>query len=166
MMKGILLSVVLLACMGIGRAMAHARKKRLETIADLLAAMRVLRLRMLNSHEPVGVLLCRSESQLFCDIGNGCHNGNTLEECWLQFRANAKQHVELSALSDQDLHALDEFFRELGKSSREEQNLLFSRTIDAFEEQHGQAKGKYADGAKLFTALGTLIGIALCVLMV
>lgn len=166
MLKGILLSVVLLACMGTGRVMAHARKKRLETIADLLAAMRVLRLRMLNSHEPVGALLSRSESQLFCDIGKGYHNGNTLEECWLKFRANAKQHVELSPLTDSDLHILDDFFRELGKSSREEQNLLFSRSIDALEEYHGQAKQKYTEGAKLFTALGTLIGIAVCVLMV
>jgi len=128
--------------------------------------MRVLRLRMLNSLEPVGILLRKSEAQLFCDIGKNLHCGSTLEETWLQLRENAGRHSELAALSEADLRILDMFFHSLGTSSREEQNALFARVIDEMEDAQVHAKGNYADAAKLYTALGTLIGIAVCVLIV
>ena len=166
MLKGILLSVVLLSCAGIGRALSNARRNRVEVLGELLAAMRVLRLRMLNSMEPIGILLRRSESQLFCDIGKNLHSEGTLEESWQYFRANAKRHVELSALSERDLKILDVFFRGLGRSGRDEQNQLFGSIIEEMEAAQMNARGKYADAAKLYTALGTLIGIGLCVLIV
>lgn len=166
MLKGILLSVVLLSCAGIGRALSNARKKRMEVIGDILAAMRVLRLRMLNSLEPVGILLRKSELQLFCDIGKNLHSGNTLRESWNYFRNHAKRHVELSALTERDLHILDEFFQHLGRSGRDEQEEMFANMISELEETQMQAKHKYAEAAKLYTALGTLIGIAVCILIV
>lgn len=152
--------------MGAGRAISNSRRKRLNVLSDLLAAMRVLRLRMLNSMEPIGILLRRSESQLLCDIGKDLHSGATLEESWLHFRANARRHVELSSLNEEDLRILDVFFHGLGKTGRDEQNELFSSVIGSMEEAQMHAKGKYADAAKLYTALGALIGIAVCVLIV
>lgn len=166
MLKGILLSVVLLSCAGIGRALSNARKKRLDVLGELLAAMRVLRLRMLNSMEPIGILLRKSEAQLFCDIGKNLYSGNNLKESWQYFRENAKRHVDLSALLECDLHILDTFFHSLGRSGREEQNELFSNVISEMEDAQMQAKSKYTDAAKLYTALGTLVGIAVCVLIV
>lgn len=156
----------MLSCAGIGRALSNARKKRVEVLGDILAAARVLRLRMLNSMEPIGILLRKSESQLFCDVGKNLHEGNTLKESWLDFRGNSKRHVELSALTEGDLHILDVFFQGLGRSGRDEQDVLFSNVISELEEAEMQSKGKYADAAKLYTALGTLIGIGVCILIV
>ena len=61
---------------------------------------------------------------------------------------------------------LDVFFRGLGRSGRDEQNQLFGSIIEEMEAAQMNARGKYADAAKLYTALGTLIGIGLCVLIV
>lgn len=158
--------MVLLSCAGIGRTLSNARKKQVEVLGDILAAMRVLRLRMLNSLEPVGILLRKSEMQLFCDIGKNLHSGSTLMDSWEYFRNNARRHTELCALSEKNLHVMDVFFRGLGRSGREEQDEMFSSIISELEEAQMQAKHKYLDAAKLYTALGTMVGIGVCILIV
>lgn len=166
MVKGILLLVIMLACAGIGRTMSGVRRKRCEFIGETLAALRVLRLRMLNSMEPLGVLLRKAQLQLFCDLGNSLRSGCTLQECWTEIRAQQyRQRGELSMLSAEDIKILDDFFRELGKSGRDEQAELFALTIARFEEAQTEARSRYGDASKMFTALGTLAGIGICVMI-
>ena len=61
---------------------------------------------------------------------------------------------------------LDSFFQNLGQSGREEQCTLFSTVIARMEEEQSQARRRYADASRVYTALGTLIGIGICVLIV
>ena len=136
-------------------------------LGDILTAMRVLRLRMLNSMEPVGMLLRKSELFLFRELGNGLWEGNTLSECWLQMRDSfTKRGSPLDSLTPDDLTLMDCFFAGLGKSSREEQNSLFAVCITQLEEAQNHARNHFADGAKLFTALGALVGVGICVMIV
>lgn len=136
-------------------------------LSDILAAMRVLRLRMLNSMEPVGVLLRKSELFLFRELGNGLWEGTSLAECWIKMRqAFIRRGQPLDCLSQEDLKLMDTFFESLGRSGREEQNNLFALCIGEMEEALMHARGSFADAAKLFTALGALIGVGICILVV
>lgn len=129
--------------------------------------MRVLRLRMLNSMEPLGILLRKSDSKLFRNLGNDLWEKGSLSECWrLTREAEGKRGGLLLGLDAMDLRILDEFFLNLGKSGREEQNALFASVIAQMEEVQQQAKRSYADASKLYTTLGTLVGIGICVLIV
>ena len=51
------MSLILIACAGAGRLLSNARRRRTEALGEMLTAMRVLRLRMMNSMETLGILL-------------------------------------------------------------------------------------------------------------
>lgn len=167
MLKAMLLVVILLACTAVGRSLSGARRRRAEVLGELLAAMRVLRLRMLNSMEPLGILLRKSDSQLFRQLGNELRAGASLRDCWQERRAvETLRGGALDSLGADDLAILDGFFHHLGGSGRDEQSELFSGAIAAMEEAQTHARRSYADASKVYTALGTLVGIGLCVLIV
>ena len=167
MAKFLLLSMILVSCTGVGRALSGARKRRADMLADILAAMRVLRLRMLNSMEPVGVLLRKSELFLFRELGNGLWEGSSLAECWEGMRAAfSKRGHPLDCLTAEDLAIMDLFFSNLGKSGRMEQNNLFASCIARLEEAQSAARNHFTDGAKLYTALGALVGVSICILII
>lgn len=167
MLKAVLLSVILLACAGVGRALSNGRRRRAELLDELLAAMRVLRLRMLNSMEPLGILLRKSDARLFQQLGNSLWEGGGLGACWQETRrAQARRGGALDCLSQEDLTLLDGFFQNLGASGREEQCALFSAVIERMEEAQARARRHYAETSRVYTALGTLVGIGVCVLIV
>ena len=167
MLKAVLLVLILLSCTAVGRSISNMRKCRCELLGELLAAMRVLRLRMLNSMEPLGVLLRKSDSRLFCELGNALWEGGNLQQCWQDKRRDEHRRSGLlSGLNEADLHILDTFFQNLGRSGRDEQNQLFAAAIESLEESQVQARQHYLDSSKLCTALGSLIGIAICILIV
>ena len=167
MVKVALLSLILILCTGVGRLLSNARRRRADMLSDILAAMRVLRLRMLNSMEPVSVLLRKSELFLFRELGNGLWEGGSLAESWSKLRdAFVRRGHPLDCLSQEDIHLMDMFFSGLGLSGREEQNNLFSACIAQLEDACSAARSSFADGAKLVTALGALVGVGICVLIV
>lgn len=133
----------------------------------MLAAIRVLRLRMLNSMEPLGILLRKADCELFKRLGNSLWEGAGLSESWMQMREEEmRRDGLLLGLENGDLQILDEFFLNLGKSGRDEQCELFSSVIARMEDALQKAKQNYADTTKLYTALGTLVGIGICVLVI
>lgn len=167
MLKGILLSVILLAGAGTGKMLSNARRRRFELLGELLAAMRVLRLRILNSMEPLGILLRKSDSKLFRDLGNSLREDCSLWECWQELRdAGLKRGCALDCLAEDDVRLLDGFFQRLGGSGREEQMELFSGCIAQLEEAQAQARRNFSEASKTYTALGALVGIAVCILIV
>ncbi len=167
MLKAGLLAVVLLACTAVGRSLSGARRRRAEALGELLAGMRVLRLRMLNSMEPMGILLRKSDAKLFRELGNELGAGASLSECWQARRERERSRGgALDSLEEDDVILLDGFFRRLGGSGRAEQGELFNHSIAAMEEAQAHARRSYADASKVYTALGTLVGIGLCVLIV
>lgn len=167
MLKGILLSIILVAGAGAGKMLSSARKRRFDLLGELLAAMRVLRLRMLNSMEPLGILLRKSDSRLFRDLGNALREDCGLRECWEELRlAATRRGCMLDSLIEDDLRLLDGFFQRLGGSGREEQMELFSFTIAQLEEAQTQARKCFSDASRTYTALGALVGIAVCILIV
>ena len=167
MLKGVLLLLILLACTAVGRSLSGARRRRAEVLSELLAAMRGLRLRMLNSMEPLGILLRKSDSRLFHQLGNELRVGANLYDCWRERCVQeTRRGGALDSLASEDIVVLDGFFRHLGGSGREEQSELFSGVIAEMEEAQTHARRSYADASKVYTALGTLVGIGLCVLIV
>lgn len=167
MIKAMLLCLILFACTGAGRALSAGRKRRAEALNELLAALRVLRLRMLNSLEPAGVLLRKSEAGLLRDLGNRLWEGETLAESWLALRSEEQQRGRrLDSLTDGDLNLLDDFFRELGGSGREELSTRFSIAIAGLEEAYDGARKRFADVSKTYTALGALVGVGVCIMIV
>lgn len=129
--------------------------------------MRVLRLRMLNSLEPMGILLRKSDSILFRTLGNSLWEGDNLQESWYKLQQKEiKRGKMLDSLTNQDLELLNQFFENLGKSSRNEQCLLFSSIISQMEEAQAQAKRAYSESSRVYTALGALAGIGICILVV
>lgn len=167
MLKEIMLALIPLGCAGAGRIMANAKKRRAETMGEILAAVRVLRIRMLNSMEPLSVLLRKSDSALFCDLGNSLWIGSTLSECWAeQKKAGCRKGGALDSFTEADLRILDGLFENLGKSGREEQAEMFARVIAEMEESQAGARKKQAEAAKMYTALGALAGLTVSILLV
>ena len=167
MLKEIMLILIPIGCAGTGRVMANAKKRRAELLGEILAAVRVLRIRMLNSMEPLSVLLRKSDSSLFCDLGNSLWVGSSLSECWAeQKRTGTKRGGMLDSLGESELHVLDELFENLGGSGRDEQAELFGRVISQLEEMQDAARKKQTESAKMYTALGALAGVMIAILMV
>ena len=167
MLKGALLAVVLLACTAVGRSLSGMRRRRAEALNELLAAMRVLRLRMLNSMEPLGILLRKSDCRLFRLLGGDLRGSANLYDSWRERCVQeTRRGGTLDSLTSGDIVLLDGFFKHLGGSGREEQSELFSGVIAGMEEAQTHARRSYADASKVYTALGTLVGIGLCVLIV
>jgi len=167
MLKGLLLCTVLISCACIGRAMSNGRKRRANILGELLAGMRVLRLRMLNSLEPLGILLRKSDARLFHKLGNSLWEGSSLMECWEKLRdGETKRGKSMDCLTEEDILILNDFFLKLGGSGRDEQNELFSQIIPRLEEAHSDARRRFADASKTYTALGALAGVGLCIIIV
>lgn len=167
MFKGLLLTLILLACTCMGRMLSNVRRRRFEILNDLLAAIRVLRLRILNSMEPLGILLRKADCELFKRLGDSLWEGAGLSESWLQMREEEMRRGGLlTGLNNSDMRILDEFFLSLGKSGRDEQCELFSSVIDRMEDAQQEARQGYMEATKLYTTLGTLVGIGICVLII
>lgn len=167
MLKAILLTVVLAACACGGRSLCCGMKRRSTMLADLLAGLRVLRLRMLNSMEPIGVLLRKSDAALFKRLGDSLREGTSLQVCWQELRlAEMRRGGMLDSLAADDVELLDDLFRHLGQSGREEQSELFTAVIARMEEACSAAQKRFLDASKTYTALGALMGVALCILLV
>lgn len=164
MLKGLLLVLITAACAGMGRVFSNARRRRSELLGELLGAVRVLRIRVLNSAEPVSVLMEKSELPLFRNLAEGMQRCGSLEEAWAEMKRKATREME--PLMESDRALLDEFLNRLGKSGRKEQDELFSLTIARLEEAQTQAKNRFADASRTFTALGALVGAAICILIV
>ena len=166
MLKGILMSLILIACAGAGRLLSNARKRRTEALSEVLTAMRVLRLRMMNSMETLGILLRKSDSVVFKAVGNALWEGEGLNECWRHVRdAAVRRGGALDSLTDADMALLDDFFSKLGNSGRDEQGRLFSESIAALEDAQTHARDKYREAQRLYTSLGALIGAGVCILI-
>lgn len=167
MLKGIMLVAVCVGCALTGRILANAKKRRAEVIGETLAAVRVLRLRMLNSMEPISILLRKSDSALFRDLGNSLWVGSSLAECWAQEKQRAtKKGGMLDSLSAEDLEILDALFDNLGKNGRDEQNELFSGVVAQLEEAQSGARRKQVEAARMYTALGALTGVMIAILLI
>ena len=167
MVKALLLVLVLLACAAAGRSLSNGRRRRSELLSELLAGMRVLRLRMLNSMEPLGILLRKSDAALLRDLGNRLWEGESLAESWIAMRTEEiKRGRRLDCLTEHDMRILDGFFRKLGISGREEQSELFTASIAELEEAYSGARKLFAEASKTYTALGALIGVGICIIII
>lgn len=167
MLKAILLTVILAACACGGRSLCCGMKRRSNMLSDLLAGLRVLRLRMLNSMEPIGVLLRKSDAALLRRLGDCLRDGHGLQACWQQLRlSESRRGGMLDCLTTDDVAILDDLLRNLGQSGREEQSELFAATIARMEDACSVARQRFLDASKTYTALGALMGVALCILLV
>ena len=167
MLKEILLAVIPIGCAGAGKILSNGKKRRAEIVGEILAALRVLRLRMLNSMEPLSVLLRKSDSLLFRELGNSLWVGSNLSECWaLQKKLSMKKGGLLDSLTSEDMEILDILFEKLGKSGREEQGELFASVIERLEEVQISARKKQTEAARIYTALGALAGVTIAILII
>lgn len=167
MLKEIMLAAIPLGGAAAGKILANAKKRRSELIGEILAAVRVLRLRMLNSMEPLSILLRKSDCLLFRDLGNSLWVGSSLQECWsLQKKQCMKKGGMLDSLTDSDSAILDALFERLGQNGRDEQNELFASVISQLEEAQLSAGRKQIEAMRLYTALGALSGIMIAILIV
>lgn len=164
MIKGILLILIVTACTAAGRMLSNVRRRRSELLGELLGAVRVLRIRVLNSAEPVSALMRRSDLPMLRNLAEVMGTGIPVEEAWERLKLKASG--EMDSLDASDRLILDDFFSHLGKSGRDEQDELFSATIARLEDAQSQAKSRLADASRTFTALGALIGVAICILIV
>ena len=167
MLKEIMLAAIPIGCAGAGKILSNAKKRRAEVISEILAALRVLRLRMLNSMEPLSVLLRKSDSLLFRELGNSLWVGSSLHECWQhQKKLSLKKGGLLDSLIREDIEILDLLFEKLGKSGRDEQGELFQSVIERLEEAQHSAKRKHSEAARMYTALGALAGVMIAILII
>ncbi len=167
MLKEVLLAAIPIGCAGAGKILSNGKKRRAEVIGEILAALRVLRLRMLNSMEPLSVLLRKSDSLLLRELGNSLWVGSSLSECWaLQKKLSVKKGGLLDSLTAEDIEILDILFDKLGKSGRDEQGELFSTVIERLEQAQIGARRKQTEAARIYTALGALAGVTIAILLV
>ena len=162
-MKEILLILIIGACAASGSAFSYGRKRRHDALVGYLDAMRVLRIRILNSSEPLEILLGRSELGAFQSLALEIAGGKSTDEAWQTWKTRNRKEME--CLTETDVGILDEFFSHIGRTGKDEQDALFSMTLERMETASAQAKVRHAESAKTFTALGALAGIAVCILI-
>ena len=69
-------------------------------------------------------------------------------------------------LEKDDWKIIDDFFGELGSSSRENQKILCEKTVELLEKQSAAAEEKYRRYSKLYTSSGILAGLFLVIILI
>lgn len=158
---------VVVGCAMCGRAMASASRRRAETLAALVRGLRVLRVHMLRMFEPVGQALAATECPPLMKIGRAMGPGVSAWEAWSAASpGECRRGGSIDALTAEDRRILEDVFRQLGESGREQQDILLSAAIALLEQNRESAAAGAKEADRLYLSLGALTGLMIALIVI
>ena len=165
-MKLILACVVVIASMLIGRAYAGGGARRARLLSEMMDALQILRIAMLDRLAPLRAALEASACAVFRSVGAEMQ-GKSAAEAWKRVRdAQMRRGGMIDCLAEEDLCVLDALFDGLGASGRAPQEALISGALRSLGCLEAEARKNGLEKRRLYTTLGLLGGIALAIAFV
>ena len=150
-----------------GHALAGAALRRKKLVAELLTAMRILRIEIASALNSLEYSLKQTDQPLFVLVSENLASSSCVLDAWMTVRNRECVHGGCAdCLSPRVLSALDRLFEQLGISGREEQAESVHNCILTLEESYAESKERAAQVGKLYTSLGFLAGLSLSILMI
>lgn len=151
------------ACTFCGYSLASAAMARFRFLRELVAAMKKLRINIVELLLSVDLSLKQTNFLLFKKISDNLSQKRDLSEAW---EAVASSESILKSLSDAERTVLDDFFRQLGGSGRVAQEETILSCVHFFETSSEEAKARAVRVGRLYTSMGFLIGLSISILMI
>lgn len=143
--KGLGLITVFSACAVIGFLKSFALKKRHKKLCSIYRSMSDLRERIRMGTGEI-------ENLVYLSFG-----GDTVSIC------EGKAVIDIMYLEKADTAVLEEFFKDLGMSDREAECERVGLYMALIEKKCGDAEKKCAELCRLYSSLGILCGLFICI---
>lgn len=158
---------VVIGCALCGRAMVSSLDGRCRLIAELIAALRTMRIHVTEHVEPLKSALQHSGSPLLEEVAKALAQNSEPTMAWARVRKDATNRGGVAdCLGAKEIESLDQLFSQLGGTGKSQQDLALLRCIATLEEIEKAEKARLNESARLYTTLGTLLGLAIAVLMI
>lgn len=150
-----------------GKSIAHAAERRYRLLFRLLDALRLLRVRIVQSCVPLDDALLSSGISLFSRIAGELDAADSVFDAWRSVKVRScRRGGEGDCLATREIEALDRFFEQLGESGRAAQDEAIRACIAALELARDEAREQASSTGRLYTSIGFLTGLAIAVLIV
>ena len=161
----IMLSVALIGmCTWAGRSAAMVQVRRIRFLDAVLKEMEMLKNRMLLQRLPLGEAFLHSNWSVFSEMGKEMGEDDALHAWGIVFGKRVCG-ADIACIEEEELHALEAFFSQLGSSGVREQETLFEGTRTELEKIRQGAGKVCSEKMRLYTALGALTGAALVIML-
>lgn len=149
-----------------GRAFAGSNTRRARLLAELMDALQMLRVHMLERLMPLGTALSRSQSQILSEMGAAADSVGAAA-AWNDVKSRElRRGGGLDCLSGADIKVLDGLFEALGTTGRSEQRPVIDGAIKELGLLEAEARAGSGEKSRLYTTLGALAGAAVVIGMI
>lgn len=156
---------VMILCAMTGRAFAGANTRRAKLLADLMDALQLLKVHVLDRLMPMEMALSSSNSIILSKLGAPAGK-NGASAAWQEMKRNElRRGGVMDSLSAKDIQVLDNLFSALGATGKEEQRPVIEAAIRELGLLEAEARQESGDKGRLFTILGALAGTAAVILI-
>lgn len=151
----------------IGKMIASKYKYRLEELKEMKNALNIFKTKIKFTYEPI--------PEIFDEISkNSTHNiGNIFRKAKEQMKSKTageswKKAIEESEnnLKDEDKNTLEMLSKMLGESDIDGQVSQINITLEFLEKQIKQAEEERNKNEKLYRQLGTIMGLAIVIVLI
>ena len=158
-------AAVIICCSYAGKAVSSRNTRRMKLLANIMDAMQMLRIHMLDNLLPLSAALEKSECILFKNISHALSEGG-IKASWSKVAAKERgRGGYIDALTDDDISVLSGFINNLGTTAAEEQRSMFDTVIKELGVREAAAREECTKKNRLYIALGGLAGAAIVVSM-
>ena len=161
-----LCGAVTLLCAMTGKSFAGTNARRAKLLAELMDALQLLKVHMLDRLMPLEAALSLSKSLLLIKVGehvakSGAYNA------WQTIKSREmKRGGIMDCLSVKDAEVLERLFEALGSSGRNEQRPIIDSAIKELGLLEAQARSESGEKGRLYTILGALAGVAIVIFII
>ena len=156
-------AAVICFCTMTGRMFAGRNSRRARMLAELMDAIQLLRVHMLDRLLPMKAALERSQSFALNETG-AAMDGTSAAAAWqIVKERQLRRGGKLDCLSARDIDVLDKLFESLGTTGISEQRPIIDGTIKELGLLEAAAKAECNEKGRLYTTLGALAGVALVI---
>ena len=128
-LRVMLSGAIIVCCAFAGRTIARVDMRRAKILAETMDSLQLLRIHMLEGMLPLNTALNKSAGYILRSVGEMMAD-MAAAEAWLELSSRqTSKGGALDCLTSDDCAVLDRFFFILGRSSRNEQQLLFDSAI-------------------------------------
>lgn len=157
---------VIVFCTMAGRAFAGGNARRAKLLAEMMDALQMLRVHMLDRLMPLGTALSRSQSHILNEMGTAVDKTGAAA-AWSEIKSRElRRGGRLDCLSGRDIQVLDGLFEALGTTGRSEQKPVIDGAIKELGILEAEARSKSGEKSRLYTTLGALAGVAVVIGMI
>lgn len=167
MIKYFILIMILLASIGVGLLISKKYKDRVMELKEFKVALNTIENKIKFTYEPLQDIFEQMSDNLTCNIYQIFKNTSKnikkdgLQTAW----DNSIKNIKLN-LNKEDINILTNFGKQLGKTDMEGQISEIKLTSSFIDMQIEKAEKEKEKNEKLYKTLGTVIGLAIVIILV